>query len=558
MIIQKYDKMVKESSFLLLLMIVVFGKAYAQTTCPLLFGTNLSGINDWTTEMPFVDVMHQSREWYTTTATPFGPWDTQKIGSIPKDTDGYPLEVPYTVDGVPQIVKTVWANMSAWQEGTYLLLYEGDGDFEFWGDFTIVSSSPGRIVLNFTRNTIPEGIAQLSIKRSNISNHVRNIRILMQEHEATYQTHPFNPLFIQKLAPFKVLRFMDWGGTNNWGNPDAYSSYDEDADTIKINWADRAQMSNYTWATNKGVPYEMMIDLCNQTNKDLWICIPHSASNDHIRNMATLVKTRLNPNLHVYVEYSNELWNWMFGQTQWINKFGPSNLDWPQRIAFYVQNALDRWTEGFDGQLNRLTRVVGVQAAWQDVSNRIIAPLRIDSYDAFAPAAYFGISEAADARLDVLGASATINDIATEVRASMQTNEMVWLTQQKQHIADVKNKPMLFYEGGQHLTPTPFGVEPTYAQALLDIQRDPVMYDLYNEWFTFLKTLSTSSSPSLFMNFSFVGSRSAKYGSWGVLEMLNQNITQIPAPKYSALLNQINSCITCQTTYTTEYQIKRN
>ena len=43
-------------------------------------GMNLAGVNDWMTEMPFVDVMHQSREWMTHYVTWMGRgkdfWDT--------------------------------------------------------------------------------------------------------------------------------------------------------------------------------------------------------------------------------------------------------------------------------------------------------------------------------------------------------------------------------------------------------------------------------------------------------------------------------------------------
>ena len=116
---------------------------------------------------------------------------------------------------------------------------------------------------------------------------------------------------------------------------------------------------------------------------------------------------------------------------------------------------------------------------------------------------------------------------------------------QKAEIADVLKIPMLYYEGGQHLTPTPFGEEPTYADALIGIQRDASLYKLYNEWFDFLKTLNTTSEPSLFMNFSFVSSRSARYGSWGILETITQNVDELPAPKYQSIMEQINACPDC-------------
>ena len=60
-----------------------------------------------------------------------------------------------------------------------------------------------------------------------------------------------------------------------------------------------------------------MIDLCNRTGLDLWLCIPHKTFDDFRANptdnywtsLAKLVKEQLNPSLNVYVEYSNETWN---------------------------------------------------------------------------------------------------------------------------------------------------------------------------------------------------------------------------------------------------------
>ena len=415
----------KSSSFFLVLLFPLLSTFAQQPNCKLSFGTNLGGLSDYMTEMPLVDVMRHTRGWYTTNATGDQPFDTQKIDGVPVDVNGYPIEIPYSVGGAPQIVKTIWANLSAWPEGDYTLLYEGDGDFDYWGDLSFVSQSANKKILKFVRPASGEGVFELKITRSNSSNPIKNIRLLMPGAEITYQSQPFYTPFVQRLLPFKAIRFMDWGQTNNWGNADAGSGYDEATDTVRIEWGQRAQMSNLTWANNKGMPYEMMIELCNELNKDMWICIPHNASSDYIKQMSVLVKTRLKPNLKVYVEYSNEIWNWMFGQTQWLFKFGKQTTPWPERIVPFVQNAMDKWTEGFAGQMNRCVRVVAVQAAWQDVSNRIVFNMRPNSFDAFSPAAYFGLSDESDQLLDSLGTAATIADVALEAEKSRLQNEIV-------------------------------------------------------------------------------------------------------------------------------------
>lgn len=535
------------------LLLLVLRQLTAQSglpdSCKINIGTNLSGMFDWTTEMPFVDLMRHCRTWGTQNATWVNGgqnvWDSGVIGSVLRDSNGYPMQTPFFEPGLgletAQRIYTVWASTKAWPAGTYTLLYDGEGELDLWGDADIISQQPGVILANVTPGV--DNIVQLRINSSSPQNHVRNIRFLMPGTENSYLENPFYQPWLDKLAPFKALRFMDWGQTNSWGYPDAWSSYDEDSDSIRQPWSARSRMADYTWTKNKGVPYEMMIGLCNRLHKDMWICVPHNASDEYIEQMALLVRDQLDPSLKVYVEYGNELWNWIFGQAQWLNKFGcvQQNKPWPEGIVPYIQNCLDIWTTAFEGQSARLVRVVGVQAAWQDVSNRILFNMRPGSLDAFSPAAYFGLSENSDTELDALGSAATAADVSERVYADRENDAIPWLHTQQTEIGDALGLPMIYYEGGQHITPHPFGQEPSYAQALLDVQRDPAMYDLYDSWFDTLRAIHSGDQPALFMNFSFVADRSARYGSWGILESVTQDTDNIPAPKYQAILDNIHA-----------------
>lgn len=281
----------------------------------------------------------------------------------------------------------------------------------------------------------------------------------------------------------------------------------------------------------------------NDYDLDGWVCVPHRASNDYIDNMATLFHNTLEPQRELTVEYSNEIWNWMFGQTQWCLKYGCTNtgITWPEGIVPYIQNCLDRWTAVYGTNVNRIKRAVGLQTGWVDVSQRIAYNLIPSSFDAISPTYYFGLHTDADSVLDALGASATVSDVENWVRISWENNEKLWLNEIKTTISDSLNKPMYFYEGGQHLTPTPFGEEPTYAQALLDIQRSPELYNLYNDWFDYIRTLQSGGQPLKLMNFSFISARSARYGSWGILESMTQDTSLINAPKYSATIENMAS-----------------
>ncbi len=541
---------------LILLQNTTFSQSPLPESCKLKFGTNLGGLSDYGTELPFVDMMHGARTWYTKdVGNPNGsPFDTQVASYLAYRPDGYPTKAPQTVAGqaFPQTTATIWAGLDGWKVGTYTVFFDGAGQLEFNGaSQNVTQVNPNQITFDLLGNLVGNYL-EMTVLSSALANPVRNIRIIMPGHVATYTTQPFNPLWLSRVQTFKSVRFMDWAQTNNWGQSD---QYDWDSPTL-FDWADRQKMDNYTWTNEKGIPYEMMIKLMNDYNLDGWVCVPHRASNNYIQNMALLFKNTLSPSRKLYVEYSNEIWNWMFGQAQWANKYGgiATGLPWPECTVTYIQNCMNQWTTVFAGQLSRIVRVVAVQAAWQDVSNRVVFNMVPGSFDAFSPAFYFGLGSDGDAALDILGANATVADVAYWVRKTRETDEKVWLTSQKTQIADALNIPMIFYEGGQHVTPTPFGEAPTYAQALLDIQRDTAMYNLYNEWFTFVRTLQTGSQPLLAMSFSLISQRSAQYGSWGILETMDQNTTLVPAPKYKSIIEAMTLFNACSAPLSVNWQ----
>lgn len=515
-------------------------------SCKLNIGTNLGGVTDWSTEIPFVNRMKCARTWYTKDANNpnGGEWNTEAVDSLSFRADGYPTFIPQAIPNrtYSQKVATIWGLTDGWEAGKYVVLLDGTGSLSFNGCSNLTQTSANRYTFDF--NNPVGNLLEMVIDSSNVNDPVRNIRIVKSDYENTYQTQPFNPVWLMKLLVFKSVRFMDWGQTNSWGQPDFYTW----EDSSLFDWSERSPVDYYTYTTSKGIPYELMIQLMNNYGLDGWVCVPHRASNNYIQNMAQLFHNQLNTELKLTVEYSNENWNWMFGQTTWLNHYGCQLKGklWPEGIVPYIQNCLDIWTSEYGNDINRITRTVGLQTAWLDVSQRIANNMRVGSFDAVATAYYFGLSsETLEAELDALGAQATIQDVASRVRKSSEVNEKVWMQQIKSQLADSLHVPMEFYEGGQHVTPSPFGVEPTYSQALIDIQRDTAMYNLYMEWFNFVRTLQSGDKPLICMNYSFVGGRSAQYGSWGILETLDQDTSVIPAPKYKAVLANIHAgCFT--------------
>lgn len=498
-------------------------------SCTLQIGTNLAGPADWGSEWPFADVMKYARTWITHNnewvSGGANDWDTDVLDQIPLDENGWPLTLPVDVPGTeaPQIVRTVWANTESMKEGIYVVLYDGEGQLDFWGDATIVSEEPGRIEFELT---FSDDLFAMEILESEEGNHIRNVRVIQPGTEDFFPDNPWSPEWLEKLEPFQTLRFMDWGHTNG---------------SKLENWDDRPKIDDYTY-TQKGIPYEWMIEISNHRKSDAWVCIPHKANEEYIRNMAEMFRENLDPDLKLYIEYSNEIWNWIFSQTHYCNDNGDQNVPWPERTVPFIQNALDIWSEEWEGELDRLIRVVGVQMAWQDVSNRVVFNMEPGSFDAFSPAAYFHFTGDGIAALEGLGADATADDVIFWAREGMLENSYEWAKTQHEEIATQLNIPMIYYEGGQHLTPEPFGSEQPYNDALVAAQFHPEMYDLYNEWYDSLRVF-VGDEPSLLMNFSFIGPTSGRYGSWGLLQnQFTQNAPYDDAPKYRAVTENLFDC----------------
>ena len=512
--------------------------AHAQLSdeCKLDIGVNLGGLADFGTELPFVDLMKNARTWYTRDVeNPNAAFDSGFADSLIYREDGYPTHAPQAAPGADynQSPVTIWAITDGWPVGTYTVLWEGSGELSFWGSHeNLNQTSEHRMTFDFPNPV--EGTLEMTILRSDINDPIHNIRVLMPGSEDTYQSQPFNPIFLDRMLSFKTVRFMDWGQTNNWGQ----KTYEWDDPTL-FDWEDRSQMNHYTWAYEKGIPYEMMIQLMNDYDLDGWICVPYKANDNYMEQMANLFRDELEEDRHLTVEYSNENWNWIFGQAQWLNEYGcvQQGIDWPEGTVPYLQNCLDHFTTSFEGQMDRITRVVGAFTAWTDITERIAYNLTPNSFDAIAATFYFGFSEEDANALEALGTNATVDDIASFARASM-ADDLMYI-QQTKAIADSLGVPLTFYEGGQHLTPVPFGSEPSYAQALIDIHRDTSMYNLYNEWFEQIRSIQSGEDPLQLMHFSFVSNRSARFGSWGMLETMDQDLSLTPAPKYTSILENM-------------------
>ncbi|MDD4096550.1 MAG: hypothetical protein PHP22_09955 [Oscillospiraceae bacterium] len=491
---------------------------------PIRLGVNLEGASDWNVGWPTNDIMKCSRAFFTQNTywveNGKNEWDTGYIERIPKGEHGYPLELPAVINGAeaPQMITTVWANTNAMPEGDYQVYYDGIGEIGFGMDATGEVTGDGRMVMHLTHG---DNIASMFILESSAEDPIRNIRILLPGADPE---ELFNPVFLEKCEPFAAIRFMDWGATN-------YSPLED--------WGDRAKPEDITFTVGKGFPYEYMIELANTLHKDIWVCIPHRANDEYIREMAKLFGDGLDPDIEIYVEYSNEVWNWMFDQAQYLLNEGDQNVDWPERCVPIIENALDVFYENWTGDPSQVKRVLGVQVGYYDVSERIALNMREGSFDLIAPTAYFGFNEAAIRELENAGSGADMDllrRLAEEAVVEMG-NEIRKIAE----LCDRLDVGMAYYEAGQHLTPEPFGSEQDYNPALVAFQHDPAMYDIYIQMFEELEGIKVQKNgdTTLCMLFSLTSPDSGQYGSWGLLTNIFDEIELDDVPKYRAVRDYI-------------------
>ena len=518
-------------------------------------GMNLAGIADWEPGFPFKNLFLGARPWITRNLSGGGPHNTGTQDAFQYDDDGYPLQIPVAAPGhaQPQAVFTYVPNVR--KAGRYVLLYDGEGQIEGIGPTKLIGRQPGRLTFYMAH-----GRGQLEaivIKRSKLGDHVRNIRLLAMEHESSdLDADPFLPEFIDFCRPFHCLRFMDWAGTNNsteehWKNRKRASFYTMVAVSGDPEAVWGPAPTSFQLKFSGGVAIELMIQLCNALKIDPWFCIPHRATNDYIAQFAQLVREKLDPSLKVYLEYSNELWNWGFHQAGWMlrsplagalveAKGGKAWKDsektkgegHPERIGALFRRAFAIWEREWVGEAQpRLVRVGAVQAAWFDASKRTIQwCLDNGGVDAVSPAAYVSPDDAIYQKWAELGTALTpemvIDDMEAVLRATREGRGMA------QTIAFGKQHSLSYiaYEGGQHIQSKGQADLP-YSPARAAAQTHPRMYDLYVD----LLRLHRDLGCSLVAHFSSVGRQGTRWGSWGAKG--SYDLPNAESPKMRALLD---------------------
>ncbi len=508
-------------------------------------GINTNEALEVDSSVPFVDLFRL--------ALPFDearPWFTK--GNVRFDRNGWPVNLAGGQAGTRFLSHIP---PKALPKGHYTVLYDGQGKITYGGSAKVISSSPGRDVIQFVPVNKGTITATLSIKKSDPRNYIRNIRVIMPggicrnnpfrrvshprqcannsfiSFEKHYKSIRFNPDYLNFMKDFKVLRFMNMSGVTR--------------NSIR-SWHQRPTLTKATWGGKegvRGVPIEVMVDLANKLNANPWFNIPHNADDNFITKFAQYVKAHLNSNLKVYLEYSNETWNDVFvPQAEHMKQTGTRRkLDSDRRVAgakFYSMQSVHifrAWERVFGGK-QRLVRVMGGMTTNTKLSHTILAYRNAYKHvDALAIAPYFHIAQ------DKLRQIRSVHQVFQMMNAKdnrYSVKNTLEFVKKQANITKNYGVQLIAYEGGQHLVDhKTHGMKEGATPYLVQANKHPRMQQEYlrllNGW--------RKAGGTLFVAFS--SPRPATWhGSWGVKEYINEPANL--APKYRALMgfNRANRC----------------
>jgi hypothetical protein len=529
---------------------VAASASFAPVTNPNL-ALGLAGVNDWSVQQPFLDLMKTARPWVGHLPGQWGGWSHDDLAAKGYlGAEGWPKALPPELEGISTLILTDLPADAGGVAGRYVLTWAGNGTLKVEGRAQVVSATPGRLLFDYTPG---EGTVLLTIGATDPADPIRAIRVVREDREAMLDGGAiFNPDWLARIRGARMVRFMDWGLTN---------------DSTVATVAQRAKPSDYTWA-RVGVPPEIMVALANELNADAWFNIPHLADDALIADWARIAHDGLKPGLHAWAEYSNEVWNWQFAQARWAEEQGKArwgqDQTWVQFYALRASQMADLWAKAFADDPSRLVRVVAVQTGWLGLEDQILAaPLVVgeglappaDSFDAYAVTGYFSAMLGAEGKLpavrDWLAQSkvadpahpyALANRLAAqELRDGSVTGDptdtlTTLLSETLPYHAAVAadhRLRLVMYEGGTHVV----GFGPAMDDAELtafftQLNYSPEMGALYGDLLAGWAML-TDAPFNAFVDVL----RADKWGSWGALRHLTDD-----NPRWEALAKGCPGC----------------
>tara|TARA_R110002072_G_scaffold253821_2_gene412605 strand:- start:4075 stop:6612 length:2538 start_codon:yes stop_codon:yes gene_type:complete len=526
-------------------------------------GIGLASVADWSTQQPFMDVMKTARPWLGHKPGRYGGMEyAELVAGGYLDGDGWPLKMPRELSSIGTLILTDMPEAAVSLKGRYRLRFDGKGVIEVAGRAQNVRYGTGEVTFDYVPGP---GSVDIRVQRINTTNPPRNISVVKLDNADRFDKGAvFNPAWTSRIGGFRALRFMDWMATNN---------------TALNTWADRPKPGDVSFVS--GVPVEVMVALANEVETDAWFNMPHLADDDFVRRFARYVRDNLDPELTVYVEFSNEVWNWQFEQAVWADVQSLARWDqkdkWMQYYGLRAAEVARIWTDVFGDQGDaRLVNVISSQTGWLGLETDVLdAPLvqaegiaaPASAFDAYAVTGYFGgILGADDRKAQVKGwldesltraqAAATAEGLTAEAEqnyvAAHRFDHAAALAGRDLHdgavsddindtladligrvwpyhaaVARARGLDLIMYEGGSHIVGLGAQVDDAELTAFFHyINFSPEMGTLY----TTLLAGWQAVGGQLFTAYSDIYAPT-KWGSWGALRHLDDD-----NPRWDALV----------------------
>ncbi|AMV38939.1 NPCBM/NEW2 domain-containing protein [Planctomyces sp. SH-PL62] len=425
-------------------------------------GVNLPVNADYIPEAFWTDIQKSMGGW--------GLADRSKYWQIDKT-------IPTTEEGYALAPASASAKLDYYPDGAYQVSFAGTATLEFWGvgelAAPMVKGSDG-----ITRGTV-------IVQAGSDPNAARTLGMTVLAADANDPWHDlhiwapgaptdgsrlYTSEFLASLQPFDYIRFLDWTGTN---------------DSVVSKWSDRSRPDDFfKTGSQRSVSYEEAIQLANLSGKDMWLTIPALADDEFVTNLATLLRTELDPGLKVYVEYSNETWNTIFKAYPQVlakAKADPRVLAGGNTSMIAQETALQtvRLGQIFRGVFGSdSSRVMPVFASWAAYPSHLTAGLQAIQRVYGDPRQYITSTAIApympvDATLDRY--STNPSDLLTSMEQKLAN--VATTIQGNVQAAAAFGLPLDTYEGGQHYS---FNYNYNAKRAALN---DPRMYDLYRNYY---------------------------------------------------------------------------
>ncbi len=503
------------------------------TDSHMVVGMNLENVVDWSPAWTFTDAFQASRPWIAHAIdleTGGLTWDVGEARPLPLDAAGNVLALETWSEGGRSFRQAAGTLMfrelgGAYAGGTYRAEWRGTGSVSFGFDARVAAAGRSADGVHWADLEVSPSDAgiHLRIDATDPADPVREIHVWMPDWQgrrfAGERWHPgaafspFHPLFLERLAPFEVIRFMGMQETNT---------------SDIVTWADRRTAAAVRQGSGpeasasegivNGMSLEYMVQLANDLDADPWFNMPPMADDAFVANFAGYVRDHLEPGRRVYVEWANEVWNfgWGFESSRWVAEQlalpESAGLDHWQVAGREAKRDLDIWTRAFAGQESRLVRVAAGWAAVDWVTDRIVESMA-GSFDAIAIAPYITPT---DAQRDSYSGTTTVDRVLADTRANIATS-VSWVTAHERLAGTWSSRlgrpiDLVAYEGGPHLD----GRGAVYQAVFHAATNDPRMGEVYRDY---LRALDAAGL-DLYVDFQFTGAAGAT--PWGDFAKLHR------------------------------------